>query len=414
MPQTSFKKISQAIDSQTSEAIQLMKNLVSIKALGPKNYGNGEIEKAEFLQSYLSTIGFSGIQEFPAADPDVKGGIRPNIIARIPGKNKNKTIWIMSHLDVVPEGELSKWDSNPFEAVVRDGKIFGRGTEDNNQGLVSSLIMAKVFLDEKITPEYNLALLFVSDEETGSTFGLDFLVKNHRELFKDDDLYIVPDAGEADGGMIEVAEKSILWLKFKTTGVQVHASLPGKGINAFKAASHLVVALNGLHETFNGVNEVFDPPISTFEPTRKEKNVININTIPGEDIFYMDCRILPRYQLKDVLKKVKNICTNIENEFNVNIEISVEQEEQAAPATSVDAKIVQALKKAIKDVYNINARPRGIGGGTVASIFRKAGLDVAVWSRIDDLAHQPNEYCRIDNLINDAKVFAHVCMQTIV
>lgn len=413
MSQSVFEKISRSIDGQTSETIQLMKNLVSIKALGPKNYGLGESEKAEFLVSYLSAIGIKDIQEFPAADPAVKGGSRPNIIARIPGKNKNKTIWIMSHMDVVPEGELSKWNNNPFEAVVKDGKIYGRGTEDNNQGLVSSLVVAKALLDEKIIPEYNLALLFVSDEETGSIFGLDYLVKNHRELFNDDDLYIVPDAGEADGGMIEVAEKSILWLKFKTSGVQVHASLPGKGINAFKAASYLVVALNELHEIFNGVNEVFDPPISTFEPTRKEKNVININTIPGEDIFYMDCRILPRYQLKDVIKQVTRICRDVEKSFKVDIEISIEQEEQAAPATSVDAKIVQALKKAIKDVYKINARPRGIGGGTVASIFRKAGLDVAVWSKIDDMAHQPNEYCRIDNLINDAKVFAHVCLQTV-
>lgn len=407
----SFTKISRCIDANTSEAIQLMKNLVAIKAFGPKNNGEGEAEKAEFLHSYLAAIGFSDIQEFPAADPEVKGGIRPNLVARIPGKNRDKTVWIMSHMDVVPAGDLSKWKTPPFEAVVKDGRIYGRGTEDNNQGLVSSVVMARAFLEQKQIPEINIALLFVADEETGSTYGLDYLIENHRELFNDDDLFIVPDAGTADGSMIEVAEKSILWLKFKTTGEQVHASLPARGNNAFKAGSHLVVALDALHTTFNGKNDVFDPPISTFEPTRKESNVFNINTIPGEDIFFMDCRILPRYSLKDVMKEIKRISRDIEQKFNVTVEISIEQEDQAAPATSADAAVVNVLKKAIKQVYKIEAHPKGIGGGTVASIFRRAGLDVAVWSKIDDMAHQPNEYCVIENMINDAKVFAHVCLQ---
>jgi succinyl-diaminopimelate desuccinylase len=266
-------------------------------------------------------------------------------------------------------------------------------------------------LEEKLTPSINIALLFVADEETGSTYGLDYLIENHRELFNDDDLFIVPDAGEADGAMIEVAEKSILWLKFKTTGTQVHASLPGRGNNAFKAGANLVVELDQLHTVFNGKNDVFDPPISTFEPTRKESNVLNINTIPGEDIFFMDCRILPRYALQDVLREVKRITKEIEKKFNVSIEISIEQEEQAASATSADAPVVNLLKNAIKKVYKLEPRAKGIGGGTVAAIFRRAGLDVAVWSKIDDMAHQPNEYCVIDNIINDAKVLGHVCLQ---
>jgi len=406
-----FVKVARHIENQRSEAIQLMKNLISIKALGPQNSGTGEMEKAEFLQSYLKTIGFNDIEGYPAADPKVPGGMRPNLIARIPGKNKDKTIWIMSHLDVVPAGDLSKWKTDPFEAVVKEGRIYGRGTEDNSQGMVSSVMMAKAFLDLGITPECNIALLLVSDEETGSDFGLEYMLGNHAELFSEDDIYIVPDAGTADGSMIEVAEKSLLWMKFTTKGTQVHASLPGKGVNAFKAASHLVVALEELYNIYNGRNEVFDPPISTFEPTKKDANVPNVNTIPGDDVFYMDCRILPRYKTSNVLKDTRKICDNIEKKFSVKIDIKAEMEEQAAPATSVDAIVVKALKNAIADVYKIDAHAKGIGGGTVAAIFRRAGLDVAVWSTIDDTAHQPNEYCVISNLLNDAKVFGNVCLQ---
>jgi succinyl-diaminopimelate desuccinylase len=387
-----------------------MKAIIPIKALGPLNDGEGEGKKAEFLKDYLLTIGFKEVEEYPATDETVPGGLRPNIIARIAGESSKRTVWILSHLDVVPEGDLSKWDTEPFQAVVKDGKIFGRGTEDNNQGLVSAILMAKSFISAEITPLYNVGLVMVADEETGSKYGLEYLMEHHKDLFNKDDLFIVPDAGEADSTMIEVAEKSILWVKFKTIGKQVHASMPERGINAFKAASNLAVALDELHQIYNAVDPVFDPAISTFEPTKKEANVPNVNTIPGDDVFYLDCRILPQYSIAEVMEKIAEICREIENKFGVKIEISTEQEEQAAPATSVDAPVVKSLEKAIKSVYKVDARPMGIGGGTVAALFRRAGFNAAVWATLDDLAHQPNEYCVIDNMVNDAKVFASVCM----
>jgi len=411
MQSEDLTKIMKHIENSKSEAIDLMKAVVPIKALGPINDGKGEYEKAEFLINYLKTIGITDIKDFPAPDKDVVGGLRPNLVARVPGKSSSKTVWILAHLDVVPEGDRSKWDTDPFEAVVKDGKIFGRGTEDNHQGMLSGILAAKAFMDLDIKPNFDLGLILVSDEETGSTYGLQFLVNNHPELFDENDMIIVPDAGESDGSMIEVAEKSILWIKFKTNGKQVHASVPEKGINAFNAASNLVVKLSKLYEIFSDNDPVFDPPISTFEPTKKEANVPNVNTIPGEDIFHLDCRILPQYSIEEVMNEAAKIAAEIEKQFNVTIEISTTQKEQAAPPTPIDAPVVNALREAIKNVYNVEAKPMGIGGGTVAAIFRRAGFNAAVWSTLEDMAHQPNEYCVINNLVNDAKVFAHVCLQ---
>ncbi len=410
MQKETLGKVNNRIDELRQEAIDLMKAIVPIKALGPLNDGAGEMEKAEFLVNYLKTIGFDDIKEYPAPDSSVPGGMRPNIVARINGKNTEKTVWIMAHLDVVPEGDRSKWETDPFEAVVKEGKIYGRGTEDNNQGLVSGIMAARAFLDTGITPEYNLGLVLVADEGTGSKYGLEFILEHHADLFHKNDLIIVPDAGEPDSSMIEVAEKSILWIKFKTIGKQVHASMPSRGINAFKAACHLAVELEAMYQKYDANDPVFDPPISTFEPTKKEANVPNVNTIPGDDVFYLDCRILPQYTIDDVMATVRGICDGIEEKYKVKIEISTEQEEQAAPATLVDAEVVTALKNAVKEVYGIEAKPMGIGGGTVAAIFRRAGFNAAVWSTLDDLAHQPNEYCKIDNLVNDAKVMAYVCL----
>jgi succinyl-diaminopimelate desuccinylase len=159
----------------------------------------------------------------------------------------------------VPAGDLSKWETDPFQAVVKDGKIFGRGSEDNHQGTVSSILAAWAFLETGVMPAINIGLVFMADEETGSEYGLSYLLEHQSDLFKKDDLIIIPDAGEPDASMIEVAEKSILWIKFKTVGQQVHASTPDLGNNAFRAASNLVVKLEDLHRIYGATDSVFLP-----------------------------------------------------------------------------------------------------------------------------------------------------------
>jgi succinyl-diaminopimelate desuccinylase len=341
---------------------------------------------------------------------DAPSGYRPNILATFRGKSSAKTIWVMTHMDVVPPGELSLWRGDPFHPWVEAGKIYGRGVEDNQQDMVASIFAVKAFQAEGIKPNYDIGLALVADEETGSDKGIGYVLK-HTQAFRRKDLIIVPDAGNEDGTMIEIAEKSILWLKFKTLGKQAHGSMPEKGINSFKAASFLVAELNKLYEIFPQKDPVFDPPISTFEPTKKEANVPNINTIPGEDVFYMDSRILPRYKVAEVEDKIKGIAAGIESRFNVKITIEEQQKAPAAPPTPARAAVVGALEKAIRKVYGKEGKAMGIGGGTVAAIFRREEFEAACWSRLDETAHQPNEYCIIDNMVNDAKVFAHIFLQ---
>jgi succinyl-diaminopimelate desuccinylase len=407
---TTFDKIAKRIDSFRDEMIDMQIKLCGIPAMSPQSGGEGEAQKAEALLEFLKKNGFQHIELIKAPDIDTPAGYRPNILAVYKGKNSSKTIWIMTHLDVVPPGELALWKGDPFKAWVEEGKIYGRGVEDNQQDMLASLYALKAFQAEGIKPNFDVGIALVADEETGSEKGIPYVL-NQTQAFRNQDLIIVPDAGSKEGDMIEVAEKSILWLKFKTLGKQAHGSTPEKGINSFKAASFLVTELDNLYQIFPKKDPLFDPPISTFEPTKKEANVPNINTIPGEDIFYMDSRILPEYKVEEVEAKIKNMAKNIEQKFKVKIELIENQKAPAAPPTPATAPVVSALKKAIKVVYNKEAKPKGIGGGTVAALFRQAGFNAACWAKLDETAHQPNEYCIIDNMLGDAKVFAHVFLQ---
>jgi len=150
---------------------------------------------------------------------------------------------------------------------------------------------------------------------------------------------------------------------------------------------------------------MFDPDYSTFQPTKKEANVPNINTIPGEDVFYMDMRVLPCYSQEAVLSQINKIKSKVEKEYNVTVEYKLEQSTQSK-ATGINAPIVTLLNKAIPEVYSVKPRPTGIGGGTMAAYLRNIGIDCAVWTKTQETLHQPNEYALLDNILGDAKVFA--------
>ena len=407
---TQFERVARRIESYRNDMTNMQIALCSLPAIAPSSGGEGEAKQAEYLMGFLRENGFEDISLIKAPDLESPSGSRPNIIAYLKGADTSRTIWVMTHMDIVPPGELSLWKGNPYKAWIEEGRIYGRGTEDNHQDLVASLFAAKAFMAEGLKPAFTIGLALVADEETGSNKGLDYVL-GHSSHFRKKDIIIVPDAGSEDGRLIEVAEKSILWLKFETAGKQAHGSTPEKGINSFKAASFLVAELEKLYKLFPQKDPLFDPPRSTFEPTKKEANVPNINTIPGEDVFYTDMRILPSYKVEDVEKQVRKMAKKIELKFGVAIKVEIQQKAPASLPTPPNAEVVRLLKKAIRNVYGVGSKAMGIGGGTVAAHFRRSGFQAACWSKIDDTAHMPNEYCVIDNMVGDAKVFAHVFLQ---
>jgi succinyl-diaminopimelate desuccinylase len=405
-----LEKVFKKIEGYRDEIIDLQRDLTSRVALGPDNGGTGEHEKADYLKERLNVLGPDYLEEIKAPDKRAKNGYRPNIIAIWGRDIGGPAAWVLCHMDIVPPGDISLWEGDPYRVRIEGDRIIGRGVEDNQHGIVSSYFALKAIRESGVIFNKPVGLAFVADEETGSKYGLDYLLKDHGELFKHDDLIIVPDGGNEEGTMIEVAEKSMLWIKFTVTGRQCHASTPDKGNNSLYGAARLIVALEGLKKEYHLADDLFSPPISTFEPTKIEANVPNINTIPGKDVFYVDCRILPCYQVEDILASAKDIAGDLARELDLSIKVEQYYRQDAAGSTQAEAPVVKALSKAIRKVKGLEARPMGIGGGTVAAFFRQAGLPAAVWITTRDTAHQPNEYCFINDIIQDAKIFASVFM----
>ena len=402
------KEICKYIDEHIMTFVELETLLSSIPAISPLSGGEGEYKKAHALEDWLRRQGYTDFQYIESKDDKAYKGVRPSLILTIPGKKTDRNFWIMSHVDVVPPGDLKLWNTDPFTVVVKDGKLYGRGVEDNQHGITASVLAALALKNVGIQPEYTVKLLFVADEEIGSVHGVKYILESHPDLFGPNDYALVPDSGSSNGDEIEIAEKNMMWLKFHTKGVQCHASLPDLGKNAFVAASALVLKMAELQNHFKSFqDDLFDPPYSTFAPTKKEANIPNVNTIPGDDVFYLDCRILPTADMNEIMAEIQRRCQQVEKEYGVQIELETVVN-GVSKKSNPDSPIIQRLIKVLKEVSGKDAKLVGIGGGTVAAFLRNIGMNVAVWSTIDETCHMPNEYTWIKNLQNDAKVMAHL------
>ncbi len=391
---------------EKSWILDTLQELIAINSVNPANDGPGEKEKCDYLERLIKSWGFKVKRYSPKDD---KGIERPSLIVRVAGKDQSKTVWIIAHVDTVAPGDLSRWDSNPFELRVEeiddDVKVYGRGVNDNGVGIMSCLLLLRRIKNDSLVPNYNLAIAFFADEEAGSRYGMYWILENTDE-FKKGDFAIVPDAGNEAGDWVEIAEKGILWMKIIVEGKQAHSSMPHLGKNAHLHSMQFNHALyERLHEKFSDENELFEPSWSTFQPTKKELNVEGINTIPGNDVVYWDARVLPRYTIEEVLEEIKAFSRAYAHLQGVNIQVETVMAEGAS-SVNPESWIVKSLQTSVSNVLGIKPRLIGIGGGTFAGILRKRGIESVVWSvQNEKSAHQVNEWELMSSYLKTANVF---------
>jgi succinyl-diaminopimelate desuccinylase len=381
---------------------EVAKRLLSIKAVSPKSGGAGEYKKSLELKKILTELGYKDFTEYNIKDDT--GIIRPNIILKL--GNFNKTLWIACHMDTVPEGDLQLWVHEPFTATIEGDRIYGRGSEDNGQSIFTMLLLLKHINIKKM--KVNLGIAFISDEETGNDYGIKYLIQ--KDIFQRDDLIIVPDAGVDEGYLIETAEKTTMEIKFKIAGIQGHASMPENSLNAFRESCKFIEMLDfNLHDKFGLNDRLYIPPYSTFEPTKHEKNIDNVNTIPGREVFYWDFRILPQYPSGKVLSEIDALIEKYSKTSNAEISYEVIDRADASQPTPDNSEIVVKLKRAIKAIIGKDALTMGIGGRTFASFLRSRGFPVAVWSTtVIENAHMPDEFCLIPHIFQDLEIYKYL------
>jgi acetylornithine deacetylase/succinyl-diaminopimelate desuccinylase-like protein len=391
------------------EVTNLLSDLIRINTTNPP--GN-ETEAAKYLAETLEKEGFKC--ELFESTPG-----RGSIITRIKGTGEKPSLLLLSHLDVVAANP-KEWSVDPFEGVVKNGFVWGRGALDMKSMTAMEVMVMKLLKRNNVKLEGDVILAATADEEKGGEAGAGWLVRNHPEKIRAD--YVINEGGglaiPIEGKniyTIQTAEKGILWFKIKAKGRPGHGSVPGTADNAILRMNRVVEKLGNYRAKMTVV-----PTVKQFlsQITKENKTVqqalmlllqnpdmgdqildmlaekdkamaeefraslrmtiaptiihggIKENIIPSECEAVFDCRVLPGQTPTEAMDEIKGLIPDADLE-KLEFETIQANEPSESPAnTPLYEQIVNVLKEFEP---NCSIAPILLTGGTDSRFFRKIG-----------------------------------------
>ncbi|MBI4306155.1 MAG: M20/M25/M40 family metallo-hydrolase [Chloroflexi bacterium] len=227
----SLQSLLDEVDHRADEIVALEQDLVRIPSINTGFMPTGnETRVAEYCRDWLAGEGIES--RILGRDPE-----RGNLIAVLPGRDSKTRLMLMSHTDVVPVENASKWRFEPFSATVSGGRVYGRGASDCKQLLTSQLMAVAVLKRNGVRLEQGVRLVSGADEEHGGRWGFGWLADKHAESLESE-LAVNEGGGNAVemGGnlvyLLGIGEKGRLEVHIRLKGESAHASVPWVGKNA--------------------------------------------------------------------------------------------------------------------------------------------------------------------------------------
>lgn len=407
------------IDARRDDLIALTQDLIRIPTLNPP--GEAYLKICEYLAERLRPRGFAIEMVRAHGTPgDSDRYPRWNVIARREGAEAGECVHFNSHIDVVETGP--GWTVDPFGGELKDGKIYGRGTCDMKGGLAASIIAAEVFID--LFPGFGGAVEIsgTADEETGGYGGVAYLAE--RGFFSPERVQhvIIPEPLNKD--RVCLGHRGVWWAEIETHGRIAHGSMPFLGDSAIR---HMGAVLHEIEETLYPALAKKQTAMPVVPPLARQ-STLNINSIHGgqdepKDGFtgfpapivahsarmVIDRRYLieetpaaVRQEVVDVLERVKARRQDFRYDIRDLWTIAPTMTDRQAP-------VVQSVSRSIATVLG-HGPEYVVSPGTydqkhIDRIGRMKNC-IAYGPGILDLAHQPDEYVGVDDMLDSAKVMA--------
>ena len=402
------------VDTLTDEAVAFTSDLIRMPTVNPP----GELyeECARFIGDTLARCCFEveyhaaeGLAEHTRTHP------RINVVGTRRGRSHRPLVHLNGHFDVVPAG--AGWTVDPFGGEVRDGRIWGRGSCDMKAGIAAAVFAAEAIRRAGVELHGSVEISGTVDEESGGFAGVAWLAQHGRLSADRTDFAIIPEPLYVD--RICIGHRGVYWFEVLTKGRIAHGSMPFHGVNAVE---HMGMLLDRIHTGLQprlAARTTAMPVI----PTGARHATLNINGISGgqpvegiQTPCVADrCRAVfdRRFLLEEGFDATKAEIVALLDEVARDVpDFSYELRDLMVvhPTKTPDGSpVVGALDRALHRVL-------GKSGGLVASpgtydqkhFARIAGVPhcVAYGPGILDLAHQPDEYVDIPDLMNATKVIA--------
>ncbi len=415
MPTTD--KIFAYIDAHRHEAVDLLSKIVQ----QPSTQGNERGVQA-IVAEKLRTLGlevdiwdpdYAALTKHPYFVPsrDTYTG-SPNVVGRWKGAGGGKSIILNGHIDVVPEGDRTKWTDDPFSGSVKDGKVYGRGTTDMKGGNVSMLLALESIIRSDIKLKGDVIFESVIEEESGGVGTLATLLRGYKA-----DAALIP---EPTNMKLFIKQQGSMWFRITIEGRSAHGGTRYEGISAIEKAVMVHQAVLKLESTRNA--RITDPLYKSIPiPVPINMGKIQGGSWPSSvaDLVTIEGRIgvAPEEEMAAVRKELQQCVAELSvadswlKEHPARVEFFGAQ--WVPNALNETHAFSESIKKAYASVYNrpvkVEASPWGTDGGLLAKV---GGIPTLVIGPGETkLAHYPDEFIDIDEMIRASKVFAHTLVE---
>ena len=294
------------------------------------------------------------------------------------------------HVDVVPAGD--GWHTDPFVPVIKEGKIYARGTQDMKSGVAAFLQAVK----ECESFSGRLSILLTSDEEGDATYGTQIMLQHLKEIDLLPDACIVaePTCETAFGDAIKVGRRGSINGVIEKHGIQGHAAYPEKAKNPIHKVAQVLPMMAGVD--LDEGDEFFGPSKFVITDLRAGMEVTNVT--PGKLKLMFNVRHSTETTAEDVEAFVHRYFNGMDYDLTLN--------QSAKPfLTDPDCSIVHALDAAIQKVCGITPKHSTAGGTSDARFIAVYNIDVIEFGVINDTIHAPNERTSIEEVEKLYEVF---------
>jgi len=356
------------------EIIELFKYMIAQKSETPEDGG-----LLDFIENYLP--------EFTAERVDVED-VKNLFIYKKFGDGDH--LCFAGHIDVVPAG--NNWDTNPYEAVEKDGFIYGRGTQDMKSGVASFVQAVKEVEDFKGT----LSLLLTSDEEGDAINGtikvLEYL--KEKNMLPDSVVVAEPTCEDNFGDAIKVGRRGSINGYITLKGKQGHAAYPEKAINPIHNLSKVLGDMAAVN--LDNGDEFFSPSKFVITDIRSGMQVTNVT--PN----HLDMMFNVRNTTLTTQKEVREFVAK--NLDGLDYELKLTQGSYPF-RTNTNTKLVRNIDEAIENVTGIKPKHSTAGGTSDARFISPMGIDVVEFGVKNDTIHSVNERTTRKEVENLYEVF---------
>ena len=367
-----------------SDALELTKALIRRKSVTPDDAGCqelliGRLERAGFA---VERMRFADVDNFWAIH---RGGDGP--VACLAG-----------HTDVVPAGPREKWQSDPFEPVVRDGLLYGRGAADMKSGLSAMVTAALGFVAARPSYPGSIAFVITSDEEGRSVDGtrrvVDALAKRGQRI-----AYCIvgePSSQQVFGDTVRIGRRGSLTGRLTVQGVQGHVAYPDRALNPIHA---VLPALTELAARAWDAGDAHFPP-TRFQVSNVSSGTGATNVIPGE----LHATFNLRWSPAQTLDGMKLAVTAILDRHGLRH--SVEWLEASMPYYTAPGRLSAAVGEAVAEVAGLTPELSTGGGTSDGRFFGALGAEVVEFGLLNRTIHQVDECCAVEDIDRLRRVFA--------